>query len=75
MPKHFIATCKQNPLTEPAGARPHLADLGKLLGVGKPGDPDSCCFERGAGRPAATAGPAYGSAASTRRCSGSPTPS
>jgi type II restriction/modification system DNA methylase subunit YeeA len=47
-PEHFIATWKDNPLTERAGAQPHFDDLCELLGVDKPRDPDNYCFERGA---------------------------
>ena len=47
-PEHFIATWKNNPLTERAGAQGHFDDLCDLLGVDKPRDPDSYCFERGA---------------------------
>lgn len=47
-PQQFIATWKNNPLTERAGAQPHFDDLCELLGVDKPRDPDNYCFERGA---------------------------
>lgn len=47
-PDQFIATWKDNPLTERAGAQPHFDDLCDLLGVAKPRDPDNYCFERGA---------------------------
>jgi type II restriction/modification system DNA methylase subunit YeeA len=47
-PEHFIATWKNNPLTERAGAQGHFDDLCDLLGVAKPRDPDNYCFERGA---------------------------
>jgi hypothetical protein len=47
-PEHFIATWKNNPLTERAGAQAHFDDLCELLGVDKPRDPDNYCFERGA---------------------------
>ena len=47
-PERFIATWKNNPLTERAGAQPHFDDLCELLGVDKPRDPDNYCFERGA---------------------------
>lgn len=47
-PEHFIATWKNNPLNERAGAQGHFDDLCDLLGVDKPRDPDNYCFERGA---------------------------
>ncbi len=47
-PEQFIATWKDNPLTERAGAQAHFDDLCDLLGVAKPRDPDNYCFERGA---------------------------
>lgn len=47
-PERFIATWKDNPLTERAGAQGHFDDLCDLLGVDKPRDPDHYCFERGA---------------------------
>ncbi len=47
-PEHFIATWKDNKLTERAGAQAHFDDLCDLLGVDKPRDPDNYCFERGA---------------------------
>ena len=47
-PEQFIATWKDNPLTERAGAQGHFDDLCDLLGVAKPRDPDNYCFERGA---------------------------
>ena len=47
-PEQFIATWKNNLLTERAGAQAHFDDLCDLLGVDKPRDPDSYCFERGA---------------------------
>lgn len=47
-PEQFIATWKNNPLTERAGAQAHFDDLCDLLGVPKPRDPDNYCFERGA---------------------------
>ncbi|WP_415034046.1 class I SAM-dependent DNA methyltransferase [Azonexus sp.] len=47
-PEHFIATWKNNPLTERAGAQAHFDDLCDLLGLAKPRDPDNYCFERGA---------------------------
>ena len=47
-PEKFIATWKDNPLTERAGAQGHFDDLCDLLGVDKPRDPDNYCFERGA---------------------------
>ncbi len=47
-PEQFIATWKNNTLTERAGAQAHFDDLCDLLGVEKPRDPDNYCFERGA---------------------------
>ncbi len=47
-PEQFIATWKNNSLTERAGAQAHFDDLCELLGVDKPRDPDNFCFERGA---------------------------
>lgn len=47
-PEQFIATWKNNPLTERAGAQAHFDDLCDLLGVTKPRDPENYCFERGA---------------------------
>ena len=47
-PEHFIATWKNNPLNERAGAQGHFDDLCDILGVGKPRDLDNYCFERGA---------------------------
>jgi type II restriction/modification system DNA methylase subunit YeeA len=49
-PERFIATWKDNPLTEKAGAQGHFDDLCDLLGVDKPRDSDNYCFERGAGK-------------------------
>lgn len=47
-PEEFIASWKDNALTERAGAQAHFDDLCDLLGVAKPRDPASYCFERGA---------------------------
>jgi len=47
-PERFIATWKNNSLTERGGAQPHFDDLCELLGVDKPRDRDNYCFERGA---------------------------
>lgn len=47
-PEAFIARWKDNKLTERAGAQGHFDDLCELLGVDKPRDPESYCFERGA---------------------------
>jgi hypothetical protein len=47
-PEEFIATWKNNPLTEQAGAQLHFDDLCDLLGVPKPRNPNNYCFERGA---------------------------
>ena len=47
-PQQFIEKWQHNTLTERAGAQAHFLDLCELLGVDKPGDPDSYCFERGA---------------------------
>lgn len=49
-PADFIARWKDNRLTERAGAQAHFDDLCELLGVDKPRDPDTYCFERGAGK-------------------------
>ena len=46
-PEQFIATRKDNPLTERAGAQQWFSDLCELLGVDKPRDPENYCFERG----------------------------
>ena len=47
-PEDFIATWKDNPLTERAGAQQWFSDLCDLLGVDKPRDSENYCFERGA---------------------------
>ena len=47
-PEEFIATWKDNPLTERAGAQQWFSDLCDLLGVDKPRDPENYCFARGA---------------------------
>jgi hypothetical protein len=47
-PQEFITLWKDNPLTERAGAQGYFDDLCDLLGVKRPRDPDSYCFERGA---------------------------
>lgn len=47
-PAQFINLWQSNKLTERAGAQPHFDDLCELLGVEKPRDPNSYCFERGA---------------------------
>lgn len=47
-PEQFIATWKNNPPTERAGAQAHFDDLCDLLSVDKPRDPNNYCFERGA---------------------------
>lgn len=47
-PEQFIATWKDNKLTERGGAQAHFDDLCDLLGVAKPRDPENYCFERGA---------------------------
>ncbi len=49
-PQAFIAKWHDNPLSERAGAQTYFNDLCDLLGVEKPNDPDSYCFERGAAR-------------------------
>jgi type II restriction/modification system DNA methylase subunit YeeA len=49
-PQAFIAKWRGNPLSEKAGAQSFFLDLCDLLGVPKPDDPDSYCFERGATR-------------------------
>ncbi|MDR0735680.1 MAG: class I SAM-dependent DNA methyltransferase, partial [Zoogloeaceae bacterium] len=47
-PEAFIARWRDNDLSERAGAQAHFDDLCDLLGVEKPRDPESYCFERGA---------------------------
>jgi type II restriction/modification system DNA methylase subunit YeeA len=47
-PEKFIATWKNNKLTERGGAQAHFDDLCDLLGVDKPRDAENYCFERGA---------------------------
>lgn len=47
-PTQFIALWQSNKLTERAGAQAHFDDLCDLLGVEKPRDPNTYCFERGA---------------------------
>jgi len=47
-PEKFISLWKGNSLTERAGAQAHFLDLCDMLGVDKPRDPHSYCFERGA---------------------------
>ena len=47
-PAEFIASWKNNTLSERSGAQPHFLDLCELLGVEKPSDPERYCFERGA---------------------------
>jgi type II restriction/modification system DNA methylase subunit YeeA len=49
-PGEFIAKWHGNPLSEKAGAQPFFLDLCDLLGVDKPNDPETYCFERGAAR-------------------------
>lgn len=49
-PAQFIATWKDNPLSERAGSQAFFLDLCSMLGVDPPNDPDSYCFERGASR-------------------------
>ena len=49
-PAQFIAKWQNNVLSERAGAQSHFLDLCELLGVDKPSDPDTYCFERGARR-------------------------
>jgi hypothetical protein len=49
-PEQFIDRWQGNELTERAGAQAHFDDLCDLLGVDKPRDPESYCFERGAGK-------------------------
>jgi len=57
-PEKFIALWKGNPLTERAGAQTHFTDLCDVLGVDKPRDPNSYCFERGAKKKAGPDGSA-----------------
>jgi hypothetical protein len=47
-PTEFIAKWQHNSLSERAGAQAHFLDLCEMLGVEKPNDPESYCFERGA---------------------------
>ena len=47
-PTEFIAKWQYNSLSERAGAQAHFLDLCEMLGVEKPNDPESYCFERGA---------------------------
>ena len=47
-PQAFIAHWQGKDITERAGAQQHFNDLCDLLGVEKPRDPESYCFERGA---------------------------
>jgi type II restriction/modification system DNA methylase subunit YeeA len=47
-PQAFIAHWQDKDITERAGAQQHFNDLCDLLGVEKPRDPESYCFERGA---------------------------
>src|SRR5574343_707857 len=47
-PEAFIPLWKDNKLTERGGAQAHFDDLCDLLGVAKPRNPDTYCFERGA---------------------------
>lgn len=55
-PQAFIAKWRDNPLTERAGAQAHFEDLCELLGVEKPRDPDTYCYERGVTRTGAAQG-------------------
>ncbi len=47
-PQAFIQHWQDKDITERAGAQQHFNDLCDLLGVEKPRDPESYCFERGA---------------------------
>lgn len=47
-PEQFITLWRNNTLSERGGAQAHFDDLCDLLGVDKPRDPESYCFERGA---------------------------
>ena len=47
-PEQFITLWRDNTLSERGGAQAHFDDLCDLLGVDKPRDPESYCFERGA---------------------------
>jgi len=49
-PSEFITKWHSNALSERAGAQAFFLDLCDLLGVDKPNDPDTYCFERGAAR-------------------------
>ena len=55
-PQAFIAKWRDNPLTERAGAQAHFEDLCELLGVEKPRDPETYCYERGVTRTGAAQG-------------------
>ena len=52
----FIAKWHGTPLTEQAGAQTYFNDLCDMLGVDKPNDPETYCFERGAARTGASHG-------------------
>lgn len=47
-PQAFIAHWQHNQITERAGAQQHFNDLCDVLGMDKPRDAESYCFERGA---------------------------
>ena len=55
-PQAFIAKWRDNTLTERAGAQAHFEDLCELLGVDKPRDPETYCYERGVTRTGAAQG-------------------
>lgn len=46
-PEHFIHTWTHNDLTERAGAQAFIEDLCTLLGLEKPRDSDTFCYEKG----------------------------
>jgi hypothetical protein len=47
-PQAFIAHWQGKSITERQGAQSHFIDLCDMLGMERPRDPDSYCFERGA---------------------------
>ncbi len=62
-PTEFIAKWRDNSLSERAGAQAHFLDLCELLGVAKPGSPqtnDTYCFERGLSKIATLTGTGRG---------------
>ena len=55
-PQAFIAKWRDNPLSERAGAQAHFEDLCDLLGVDKPRDSETYCYERGVTKTGAAQG-------------------